>query len=70
MGKVIVQGKTTSRYIIQDKLGLYLISLNFNGNIRTPDKLRSFNNFLNNLNTNMKKPSRKLKEFDLKFDYF
>lgn len=70
MGKVIVQGKTTSRYIIQDKLGLYLISLIFNGNIRTPDKLSSFNKFLNVLNKNIKKPSRKLKEFDLKNDYF
>ena len=70
MGKVIVQGKTTSRYIIQDKLGLYLISLIFNGNIRTPEKLSSFNKFLNNLNKNINKPSRKLKEFDLKNDYF
>jgi len=70
MGRVIVQGKTTSRYIIQDKLGLYLISLIFNGNIRTPDKLRSFNVFLNNLNRNINKPSRKLKEFGLNHDIF
>jgi cytochrome c oxidase subunit 1 len=53
MGKVIVQGKTTSRFIIQDKLGLYLISLIFNGNIRTPDKLRSFNEFLKALNRSL-----------------
>jgi hypothetical protein len=46
MGKVITQGKTTSRFIIQDKLGLYLIALIFNGNIRTPDKLKSFNEFI------------------------
>jgi hypothetical protein len=61
MGKVISQGKTTSRFIIQDKLGLYLICLIFNGNIRTPDKLKSFNPFLNRLNKNRDKKSRKLK---------
>lgn len=55
MGEVIVQGKTTSRFIIQDRLGLYLISLIFNGNIRTPDKLRSFNVFLEALNTSIHK---------------
>ena len=75
MGKVIVQGKTSgssskARYIIQDKLGLYLISLIFNGNIRTPEKLSSFNEFLNIFNKNIHKPSRKLKEFNLKNDYF
>ena len=63
MGKVITQGKTTSRFIIQDKLGLYLISLIFNGNIRTPDKFRSFNEFLIFINLNIHKSSRKLKEF-------
>ena len=50
MGKVIRQGKTTSRYIIQDILGLYLISLIFNGQIRTPSRLISFNKWLNSLN--------------------
>lgn len=74
MGKVIIQGKTTSRYIIQDKLGLYLISLIFNGNIRTPEKLSSFNEFLNIFNKKIffifNKPSRKLKDFNLKNDYF
>ena len=55
MGKVIVQGKTTSRFVIQDKLGLYLIALIFNGNIRTPDKLRSFNEFLKALNISLQK---------------
>ena len=70
MGKVITQGKTTSRYIIQDKLGLYLISLIFNGNIRTPDKLKSFNEFLIKLNLNLKKSSRKLKEFGLSNNIF
>lgn len=70
MGKVITQGKNTSRFIVQDKLGLYLISLIFNGNIRTPDKLISFNEFLKNLNSNINKPSRKLKEFGLNNDIF
>jgi hypothetical protein len=70
MGKVISQGKTTSRFIIQDKLGLYLISLIFNGNIRTPDKLKSFNEFLILLNLNIHKSSRKLKEFGLNNSIF
>jgi LAGLIDADG endonuclease len=55
LGKVIVQGKTTSRFIVQDKLGLYLISLIFKGNVRTPDKLISFNEFLKALNISLKK---------------
>ena len=70
MGKVITQGKTTSRFIIQDKLGLYLISLIFNGNIVTPDKFKSFNKFLNLLNLNIHKSSRKLKEFGLSNSVF
>jgi len=69
MGKVIVQGKTTYRFIIQDKLGLYLISLIFNGNIRTPDKLKTFNEFLKVLNLNLKRSRgralKKIKEFGL-----
>lgn len=65
MGKVITQGKTTSRFIIQDKLGLYLIALIFNGEIRTPSKLKSFNDYLNRLNNKNTSliNSRKLKEF-------
>jgi hypothetical protein len=72
MGKVITQGKTTSRFIIQDKLGLYLIALIFNGEIRTPDKLKSFNDFLVKLNdkNNNLVNSRKLKKFGFKnLDY-
>jgi hypothetical protein len=66
MGKVITQGKTTSRFVIQDKLGLYLIALIFNGNIRTPEKLKSLNIFLESLNTKISSlnQSRKLKEFN------
>lgn len=64
MGKVINQGKTTSRFIIQDLLGLYLIALIFNGEIRTPSKLKSFNEFLNllNIKINALVKSRKLKK--------
>ena len=65
MGKVIKQSNTTSRFIVQDKLGLYLISLIFNGNIRTPDKLKSFNEFLSILNKNLHKSSRKLKKLGI-----
>lgn len=65
MGKVIKQGTTTSRYIIQDKLGLYLIALIFNGEIRMPDKLISFNEWLITLNKRIAdlKSSRMLKKF-------
>ena len=74
MGKVLVQGKTTSRFIIQDKLGLYLISLIFNGNIRTPDKLKSFNEFLKALNINVQKTRgralNKLNQFELTRDIY
>lgn len=70
MGKVISQGKTTSRFIIQDKLGLYLISLIFNGNIVTENKLKSFNKFLNHLNVNILKPSRKISTFGLNKSIF
>ena len=63
IGKVINQSKTTSRFIIQDILGLYLISLIFNGEIRTPSKLESFNDFLKILNNKINGlvKSRKLK---------
>lgn len=73
-GKVIVQGKTTSRYVVQDKLGLYLIALIFNGNIRTPEKLKSFNEFLINLNASLKKSRgralKSLKDFGLTLDIY
>ena len=69
LGKVISQGKNTSRFVIQDKLGLYLIALIFNGNLRTPDKLESFNEFLNALSISIKNPRgralSKLKELGL-----
>lgn len=45
-GRVIKQGKRTSRYIVQDKKGLELINYLFNGNIVLPSKQQSFNKFL------------------------
>lgn len=55
---------------------MYLISLIFNGNIRTPDKLRSFNEFLKALNINLAKTKgrgralNKLNQFGLNKDIF
>lgn len=45
-GRVIKQGKRTSRYIISDKKGLELINSLFNGNIVLPSKQKSFDEFL------------------------
>ncbi len=45
-GRVIKQGKRTSRYIVGDKKGLELINYLFNGNIVLPSKQQSFNKFL------------------------
>ena len=45
-GKVIKQGKRTSRYIVQDKKGLELINYLFNGNLVLPSKQQSFNKFI------------------------
>ena len=45
-GRVIKQGKRTSRYIVEDKKGLELINYLFNGNIVLPSKQQSFNRFL------------------------
>src|SRR5690606_4646912 len=45
-GRVIKQGKRTSRYIVEDKKGLELINSLFNGNIILPSKQRSFYEFL------------------------
>ena len=45
-GRVVKQGKRTSRYIVQDKKGLELINSLFNGNIVLPSKQQSFKEFL------------------------
>jgi hypothetical protein len=52
---------------------LYLILLIFNGNIRTPGKLESFNEFLKVFNQKIEGRARfisKLKEFGLDMDIF
>lgn len=49
-GKVIKQGQSTSRYVVQDKKGLYLICLLFNKNMVSPQKLKSFSKFLSAFN--------------------
>ena len=41
-GEVIKQGVTASRYVVQDKKGLYLLSLLFNGNLVFPLKQANF----------------------------
>jgi len=50
LGKVIKQGKTTSRYIIQDKKGFYLIAILLNKNLVTYSKIMSLNFFILALN--------------------
>jgi hypothetical protein len=45
-GSVIKQGDTTSRFIVQDKVGLSLIVALFNGNIVLPSKKESFKVFI------------------------
>jgi len=72
-GKVERHGKKSYRFIVWDRLGLYLISLIFNGNIRTPGKLKSFNDFLRVFNQKIKNSVRslsKLKKFELNKDIF
>jgi hypothetical protein len=49
-GKVIKQGQSTSRFVVQDKKGLYLICLLFNKNIVLPSRLSSFKEFLSAFN--------------------
>jgi hypothetical protein len=50
LGKVIKQGKTTSRFVVQDKKGLYLIATLFNENLVTFSKISSFLKFAEHLN--------------------
>jgi hypothetical protein len=51
LGTVIKQGKTSSRFIIQDKNGLYLVGLLFNKNLVTKSKIVSYNKFIILLNS-------------------
>lgn len=69
-GRVIKQGSTTSRFVIQDKKGLYLISQLFNGNLVSKDKLISFKLFLDTLNIYITKgiPSKNKDQQPIKFN--
>jgi hypothetical protein len=50
LGRVIKQGKRTSRYIVEKKQELELINSLFNGNIILPSKKENFNKFLSIFN--------------------
>lgn len=49
-GKVIKQGITTSRFVVQDKKGIYLLSILLNGNFVTKGKHLNFKLFLSAFN--------------------
>lgn len=49
-GKVIKQGKRTSRFVVQDLTNLHLIILLFNGNIVLPTRKKNFKDFLDIFN--------------------
>ncbi|OAX32218.1 homing endonuclease [Rhizopogon vinicolor AM-OR11-026] len=71
LGKVIKQGNTVSRFVVQDKLGLYLIALLFNGNLITLQKINRYKTFLENVNAYNNKgrinlPNIKLSDFSVK----
>ena len=54
-GKVIKQGKRTSRFIVQDIKNIYLLILLFNGNIVLPSRKTKFKLFLDNFNNKIYK---------------
>lgn len=73
IGKIYRHGKTSYQYAVADRLSLYLISLIFNGNMRLPGKLNSFNEFLNILNRKNKKKASipsKLNKLGLNLDIY
>ena len=49
-GKVIKQGKRTSRFIVQDLYNMHLLILLFNGNLVLPTRKKMFKTFLENFN--------------------
>lgn len=63
-GKVIKQGKRTSRYIVQDIVNLHLIVLLFNGNLILPTRKKLFKDFLEVFNQKIIKG--KIKNSNLK----
>ena len=50
-GKVVKQGKRTSRFFVQDKRGLELIVSLFNGNLILPTRQRQFIEFVKAYNS-------------------
>lgn len=48
-GKVIRQGVTTSRFVVQDKKNLFILINLCNGNFVTPSKLEQFSDFLDGM---------------------
>lgn len=48
-GKVIRQGVTTSRFVVQDKKNAFILIYLFNGNIVSPSKLEQFSSFVNGM---------------------
>ena len=49
-GKVVKQGETTSRFVVQDKKGIYLLCILLNGNFVTKTKHLNFKLFLSAFN--------------------
>jgi hypothetical protein len=54
-GKVIKQGKRTSRFIVQDLANIHLLILLFNGNLILPTRNKIFKKFLENFNLKINK---------------
>ena len=54
-GRVTRQGTDTHRFVVQDKVGLYLIALLFNGNMVFPTRTLTFDAFLVGVNTLLEK---------------
>ena len=62
-GKVIKQGKRTSRFIVQDLKNIFLLILLFNGNIVLPTRKIKFKFFLDNFNNKISKGKIKIFSF-------
>nr|YP_009517250.1 LAGLIDADG homing endonuclease [Tephrocybe rancida]AYE93178.1 LAGLIDADG homing endonuclease [Tephrocybe rancida] len=62
-GKVIKQGKRTSRYVVQDFSNLHLIILLFNGNIVLPTRKKNFKDFLDKFNPKIVKKKNKTYDY-------
>ena len=64
-GKLVKQGVTTHRFIIQDKKGLYLLCVLSNGNLVTKAKNLNFKLFLSPLMNILIKEKLNLKRYIL-----